>query len=289
MLAGKTIFSSKEWVRSFHEVYGESFPFLYDNQDHTPICYFDREKSCHVLPGSPFNDYWPLVDCKKEILDEGISHLRNICRKNKIKLLLENIPTEQISHFYASEMIPEITYGAKIKLGNRTAVSPRIVEQYEKAKDKLLFFRFFPSNQETFTEWLKVLLAHRHRKLNQHKKKEHNLSFEDRFDSFILKVCSSPTLSSKIYLDVSLLKESGDFCAIGLFFVENERLHYYLRAHNQKLKTRLSFGLIFDYWFQEKARKAGLETIDYGRGDEAYKFRLGAQKYQLFNVLLGQV
>jgi hypothetical protein len=281
----KTIFHFKEWAEAFYEVYAASFSFSREGKDSLPVGYFDRGRGCYVLMGSPFGDYWPLASADGYEVKKAVNYYRSLAKKKKIKLLIENIPQEQVCYFSPSEILGEVGAGGKVVFGRGdVVVSKKIVNQFNKVKDQLTFLRIYPNDRERFLKYLNILLEYRHVKLNKRKREEYNPSFDKKFDQFILKLCDKANVANHVYLDVCLWNDKKVFCAGGLFFLVGNSLHYYLRSHNPVIESRYSLGLVFDYWFQQKAKDDGIAVVDYGRGDESYKIRLGVEKYRLFSA-----
>ncbi len=72
---------------------------------------------------------------------------------------------------------------------------------------------------------------------------------------------------------------------MSLNFIKDKNIICYLRAHIPS-SNEVSYGLVLDYWSNSKNFCEGIEIIDLTRGNEPYKYRLGAVEYQLKNFVI---
>lgn len=104
-----------------------------------------------------------------------------------------------------------------------------------------------------------------------------------RLAIFLQQVCQRLSELQAAYL--AHLRVEKQPIASGLYMAKGKHLHLYLRTYDGEYQ-RYSPGIILDWLMMKYAIDHGFEILDYGRGDEPYKFLLGGHRYDLRNLLL---
>ncbi len=284
----RNLFTSKEWLLSFLEIYKPDVNFLVrsnNNLNYFSLSVFNNEL---IFTGDPFNDFnCVFIKDESDLYDFGaiVKYLSQLYKKIKwynlseLKLLksLPNIGKVQdgITCLKITEVSEVQDYDVMI--------SKKIKQMYEKFSNALSFNRIF-GNEKQFRPLLENLLQVRQDKLLNHKREGHNLSFEDKFNEFIIKLAGSGSLGENLFIDYCIDKNNGEIVASSLNFIKDKKIICYLRAHAQS-ENHTSYGLILDYWSNRKNFGDGVKIIDFTRGDESYKYRLGAKEYKLKNFV----
>ncbi len=282
-------FSSREWLKSFVDVYAPKENFFIQSKNtrnYFSLSAFDNQI---VFTGDPFNDFNGVyIRGSDDAYDfkEIIEYLIHLGYKIKWASLFEkNLLVELRTH--RKGILQEIGTGMKIPLHENIEsydymISDRILKMYKKFFEHLSFSRAFGGEMNDNPHLLAILLSRRRKELLAKKSEEYNLSFEPKFDEFITRLVSYDSLWGNVFLDYCVDKERNEIVAMSLNFISGRDVMCYLRAH-MPFANKVSYGLVLDYWsntknFHEKAR-----TIDLTRGTEPYKYRLGAREYY-FNI-----
>lgn len=282
------LFSSKEWLLSFIEIYSPQKSFFVQSRDKHN--YFSLSISDNQLffTGDPFNDFNGIfvhdsndIYNSQEIIGyfTGLGYKASWLHLFEKRLLSDLKKSAQGIVKENSEVGLKITVNKDIESYNNI-VSKRILRMYQKLSDRFSFFRAFGDGVNNNHSLLETLLAQRRNKLLTKKSEEYNQSFEPKFNEFIKKLVSFPSLWENVFLDYCIDKKTREIVALTSNFIKDKSVICYLRAHAQSAND-ISYGLILDYWSNAKNIHDGVEIIDLSRGNESYKYRLGASEYYL--------
>lgn len=245
-----------------------------------------------VFTGDPFNDYnGVFIQDKSDPYDlmPIVQHFtgtsfniewRNLFEKSFLKTL------SKIGKVESGSSCLRVHNTASLRDYDEVA-SDSIKKMYHENSSKLIFNRIFP-NESEFDLLLERILNVRQDKLQKYKMDQYNPSFDNEFKEFIANLTNFKTLQDHMFIDYCVSNEEGKLLAANLNFIKNDKTLCYLRSHTQS-GNKVSYGLILDYWSNKKSINEGVDLIDYTRGDESYKFRLGAEEDQLKNFKTDQI
>lgn len=283
----RNIFTCKEWLFSYLEIYKPENNFLIrssDNGNYFSLSVINNEL---IFTGDPFNDFNSAFT--KNMVDlYDVPKIVNYFLRMNYQVKWNNLFEEPfIGGLKRIGQICDGTTCLKIDadLGVRNydiLVSNRIRRMYERFADNLSFHRIFGDKIKTFPQFLNNLLKMRQNKLLSRKKDEYNPSFDDKFNKFINRLTKFDSLNRNLFIDYCTNKSTGEVVSLSLNFVKDNRIICYLRGHAQS-RNDISYGLILDYWSNKRNLELGAKIIDFTRGDESYKYRLGAREYKLKN------
>lgn len=284
----QNIFSSKEWLLSFLAVYKPKINFIIQSNNRLNYFLVSVFNDEVVFTGDPFNDFNSVfIKAEDDFYNfaEIVKYFSALGYKVKLDNLFEPQLLELLSNIGTVQDGVTCMKTVISENGQNyvALISKRIKQMYEKFSSELSFDRIF-SNNEKFSPILADLLKMRQDKLLSHKKKECNLSFKDKFNEFITKLSGFDSLKENLFIDYCRSKDDGGIMALSLIFAKDKGAICYLRAH-VKLNNQISYGLILDYWSNRKNINEGVEVMDFTRGDESYKYRLGAKEYKLKNFV----
>ena len=286
------LFSSKEWISVFIDVYSPKKNFLVLSKNkcnYFSLSVFDNQI---VFTGDPFNDFnGTLINDSDNMYDfkKIIRHFINLGYKIRWSNLFEkNLLIELNTN--GKGTIQEANIGLKILHPKNTQsyeymVSSRILKMYNKFSENISFFRIFGTEMHKKPHLLTSLLFNRQKKLIAKKNQEYNPSFEPKFNKFIIKLSNFESLWNNIFLDYCIEQKTNKIVAMSLNFLKNKNTICYLRSHIPSSNI-ISYGLILDYWSNSKNFREGIKIIDLTRGDESYKYRLGSTEYHLKNFVI---
>jgi hypothetical protein len=286
----RQLFSSKEWLLSFLEVFKPKRNFLIrlkNSKNYFSLSEIDNKL---VFTGDPFNDFNSVFigDFKDYYdFDNIINEFSNIGYEFRWTNLFEVYFLEKLIKYNG---LQEGVIGLKIVFKNKyhnydNLVSNRIRKMYQRFSKNLEFFRLFGSDLNKNPDILVNLLSTRRNKLLEKKKEEWNPSFEKKFDEFIMKVVSFHSIWNNVFIDYCVDKNDGTILASSFNFIKDKNTICYLRAHAYS-ENKVSYGLILDYWSNNKNFYNGIKVVDLTRGNESYKYRLGAIEYKLYNFVV---
>jgi CelD/BcsL family acetyltransferase involved in cellulose biosynthesis len=84
---------------------------------------------------------------------------------------------------------------------------------------------------------------------------------------------------------IAQLNVDGEPIAASVYLVSGDRMLCYLKAYNPRWKS-YGPGIVLEYLMVRDAIQSGYAALDFGRGDEPYKFFLGAGARSLGNALI---
>lgn len=284
------LFASKEWLLSFLEIYKPKKNFLIQSENKRNYFSLSELNDQLIFTGDPFNDFNGVFisDSMDQYDFKNIIwyFLKLGYRINWVNLFESHL-LEELSK---NGELQEGVVGLKILRGEKpqnynNLVSNRIRRMYERFSKNLIFFRMFGTDFKNDFSILKKLLFIRRFKLWKKKREEYNPSFEEKFDQFIINVISFDSIWKNFFIDYCLDKNNGNLMAATFNFIKDGNVICYLRAHAPSRNT-VSYGLILDYWSINKNFYNNIKIIDLSRGDESYKYRLGAIEYKLNNFVI---
>lgn len=283
------LFASKEWLLSFLEIYKPKRNFLINSENGRNYFSLSELNNQLIFTGDPFNDFNGIfVSDSKDQYDfkKIIQCFSESGYRIKWANLFEPRFLEELSK---NGELQEGVVGLKILRGEKSQdygnlVSGRIRRMYDKFSSDLVFFRIFGADIKNNQIILKNLLSARRGKLLEKKKEEYNLSFGEEFNEFITNVVSFNSVWGNVFIDYCISRDNDTVMASSLNFMKDKNTICYLRAHVPS-KNAVSYGLILDYWSNIKNFHDDIKIIDLSRGDESYKYRLGAIEYKLNNFV----
>jgi len=285
----QNIFASKEWLLSFLETYKSENNFLIQSINGGNYFSLSLFRDELIFTGDPFNDFNSVFT--KDVINlydfpEIVGYFLKLNYRIKWNNLFEGPLIENL------EKIDQINDGITcLKIDGLpkaydydALVSNRIRKMYERFSDNLSFHRIFADEIRDTPAVLYNLLQMRQEKLLDRKQNEYNTSFENKFNEFIIKLTRYDSLGENLFIDYCMDKNTSIIVSSSLNFVKDKKIICYLRAHAQS-KNNISYGLILDYWSNKKNLEDGIKIIDFTRGNEFYKYRLGAVEYKLKNFV----
>lgn len=281
------LFASKEWILSFLETYKPKQIFLIQSKNGRNYFALSAFNGELVFTGDPFNDFNAVFTRDSEDqydFKDIIKYFSESGYKINWTNLFESGLLRELSE---SSELQEGVVGLQILNNGMTQsyddlISDRIRRMYNRYSKGLEFCRIFGGDIKSNPSILKDLLSTRHDKLLERKKDEYNLSFDKEFDKFITNVIDFSSIWGNVFIDYCVNRNNGTVMATSLNFIKEKGTICYLRAHAPS-DNKISYGLILDYWSNNKNFNDGVKVIDLTRGDETYKYRLGAVEYKLNN------
>lgn len=285
------LFSSKEWLLAFIDIYAPKENFFIQSKstrNHFSLSIFDNQV---VFTGDPFNDFnGVFINDSNDVYDfkEIVEYLANYNHKIKWTNLFDQNLLDELEK-NKKGTIQEAVIGLKILRENAKSydcvISSRILRMYNKFSKYLSFYRVFGNEIHNRPYLLKTLLSNRQEKLLTKKNKEHNPSFEPKFNEFITKLVSFDSLWNNVFLDYCVDQKTSKIVAMSLNFIKDKAIICYLRFHVPS-SNETSYGLILDYWSNSKNFRESVEVVDLTRGNEPYKYRLGSIEYHLSEFVI---
>lgn len=285
------LFSSKEWIRAYIEVYNPSESFLIFSKGGNNYFSLTIGLEGFVFTGAPFNDFNGFqISRSDDFFDfpEIITRLSGFHQKFIWEELFEKKQINSLfEHSVKRNIWKEPTVSLKITKNTspfESVISKRILKNYNKFAGGVVFKRVNGNELSEQKHLLQMMFEYRQTKLLNQRLGENSPSLGHNFKLFIEKLLYSDTISENIIFDYCYDHRSGDHLAFSLSFLKDNKTICYLRAHAPS-KNQVSFGLILDYWSITTNFKLGIDTIDLTRGNEPYKYRLGAKEYFLENLI----
>lgn len=284
----KYLFSSREWIETYLKIYSVKNSFLFLSEADKSFFSLSLADNRIFFTGDPFNDFngfYPFFSTYKfvDIVSFILSFLgdKNVMLNSMIDERTEDFKRQIFKNSFFEESL-----GLSIRCANQKEylgrVSKRIFDMYTKHKNKLKFFRLSGDDLPFHKHILEFLLKTRRDNLILKKPKEFNPSFELSFDNFIRTLLEVPSFKGSVIVDCCMVGE--DVLAANLNFLHKSNLICYLRSCVDN-GNNISLGLILDVWSNLFSIKGGITCIDYTRGNEFYKYRLGAEEYKLINFI----
>ncbi len=283
------IFSGREWIQSYCHIYKpKNIVLITSACELLNYAVFVRNGSNLMFLGDPFNDFNGFYNIKNDQV-AYYKPLLDYVKKNHLTLRLNSLFEEDVSsHFLNHATSKSRTNSLHIEPKNHQfvpLVSERISKMYYKGKESGLTFgrEYLGIKTDQGKRLLSWLLDKRHNKLNSRKVEEMNDSFHKEFNNLIYQFCFTDTLKEHVYIDYCF--DSSRLVACSLNLTHKHDSICYLRAHEQG-SNDVSYGLILDFWSGLRNEREKYNIMDFTRGNEPYKYRLGAQEYYLQNIII---
>lgn len=283
----RNIFASKEWLLSYLKTYKSENNFLVrssNNGNYFSLSVLNNEL---VFTGDPFNDFnsaFTKSMANSYNIPEIVDYFLRLNHQIKWSNLFEKPFIERLERTsQIRDGVSCLKINVDLEVRNYDIlVSSRIRKMYERFSNNLSFHRIFVDEIRTLPQFLNNLLKMRQKKLFSRKKDEYNPSFDNKFNKFIKRLTKFDSLNENLFIDYCIDKNTNMVVSSSLNFVKDKKVICYLRAHIQS-RNDISYGLILDYWSNKRNLELGAEVIDFTRGNESYKYRLGATEYKLKN------
>lgn len=107
---------------------------------------------------------------------------------------------------------------------------------------------------------------------------------KESFFDFLQSIIVTLFLENKVI--IPSLKKGDQIVAMGIYFLHNQTMSKYIQAWDYSYKN-YNIGTVLDWEMIRYCIDANYCIFDLGRGDEAYKYKFGAQEIKLANFLLG--
>jgi hypothetical protein len=220
--------------------------------------------------------YFLEVDCL--FSQKEISFLRKVLNRGNFKFKLVKSAMPVVSCF--------LTRGedkGEVEEILRGKFSKKFLKYFRKtSRNRTLQLNRIEGREEFFDIALNNLLSYRKLNFFKNFKKDVVGAFSSQFEEFIRELISFPSVKEKSVIFELLI--NGKYAASDLFFYTNNTYLCYLRAFN-KYFAKFSPGIVLSYLVHRdlllKFRKV---IIDYTRGDEAYKFRIGGRLRKVYKL-----
>ncbi len=279
----KYLCSSKEWIMAYLETFKPTKNYLFTNE-HNYFILTETNGSLHFC-GGEFNDFNGInnIDTYTEF---NMESLFIEIKKIQPSLSLTNVFEDSIIDLFdrgsysttktQSISIIRYTSGSFAEL-----ISKRIRKMYFKYQDRLSFQRIYAKDfSDTTYRQINYMLKRRQEKLIKYHGDNRNLSFNNHFNDFIMRIISNKDIHDEFFIDVAY--EEDVPVGMSWNFVHNGNIICYLRSHANG-DNKISYGLILDYWSAIKNDEESIMKWDFTRGTENYKYRLGGVEYLLNN------
>lgn len=275
----RQIFMSKEWIQSYCLIYKpKEMVFFYDIVT-TNYLLFEKHGNILQCLGDPLNDFnmyglWDANESEKwQNIIERIKEIENVS-------VFLNCVTVPLSHRPFNEM----TWGLAVDLMTPTnlQISPKLRKLQLKYGNSIQYYRITSSNPD-FNQILDYLLLGRQMVLSAKAPEDNCFSLGEHFVSFIRTLCLQPSMRECVYIDYGKVKDM--IVSINLSFKNHDCALYYLVwcLHSS---NKISYGLLQDMWSIHQCQLNGYRVVDFSRGDEPYKYRLGLNEYKLYNYVI---
>lgn len=298
------IFQSKEWVNSFVSTYGaKNFVTLSTRGDH-PFCFGLQKLSSNsntLVPiGSPYNDYNHLSSggCTQiNLVLSGLEELLGMGCTINIDLLFDtseiNELTKLIKYSHKKfkmerSQIPSVYCEYLSGLNNEDLVDQKFSKKLlgrikRQIVRKKFTIKIVSGTDANFSKSLQEILYRRKINFFSLSKKDTVSAFSPTFDKFMLALTGKAPVRTCCCIYELLC--DGEYAASDLFFYKDDIYLCYLRTYNRKF-SKLSPGMLLTYLSHlDLARKFKKIIIDYTRGDESYKFRIGGKYLTLYRLV----
>ena len=275
----RQLFMSKEWIQSYCSVYKPNkMVFVYSNNTKDYIL-FEKQGDAMCCLGDPLNDFnlYGLWDADE--LEEWLNIIEQTKKSAKERVLLTCITTPLCNHSFDTISLGLMT---DLITSSELQISPKL-KRLQRKYDASIQYERINAQSPLFSQLLDQLLFGRKVVLIEKAPKDNAFSLDERFAKLIKMLCSQPTMQKCVFIDYG--KFNGIIVSIGLFFHRNSCALYYLRwcLHSS---NSVSYGLLQDLWSIRQCALDGCLIVDFSRGDEPYKYRLGLKEYKLYNYVI---
>lgn len=311
----RRIFGSKEWIYSYYSIFKPKEISLIKTEmkgkKKNIVLGFQKSsenKNILVPLGTPYNDYnfvlpKTLKINRHDLEIAALSILRQMedLRRSKYKIHLDllfdydeiNILKSFSENNNGLVIVESSTPGVRCVYEN-TLKKPDIVEKsfsqklLRRIKKQLSINKFtlkaINGQDPNYQRALQNLLLHRKINFLSQNKEDHVSAFTTKFEQFIKTLIKYPSVKPRTTIfELTLNKK---YVASDLFFNYQNIFLCYLRTFNRKDFSKISPGMILSYLIH-KALTSHMNCviIDYTRGDELYKFRIGGKRTTLYRLI----
>lgn len=301
-------FQSPQWVLSWWETFGaESAPLILgvyvDNELIAVAPWFVRERVVRFM-GDPLNDVNAVLVREPHdsvaVLLALLHHLPGVLSSRKLSartLLLDcwlrPLPDLDRALYVASERpllaVPILKLPRNFDQYLRSLPTSRrrnILYATRALERAIPQYRFeVPADIQRKIKLAETLLLTREESLGPRGFLEQcePSSRSARFRDFLIRLIEDPTAPSRVQLGA--LIAGDETIAVGLYFRWRSTLMKYMQGWSMEHR-KLSAGSVLDFRMIEHGLAAGVRIIDFGRGDEPYKARFGAENQWLRNYTI---
>lgn len=272
----RQIFMSKEWIQSYCAIYRPTEIVFIRNNSTFEYIVFEKSGDRLFCLGDPLNDF----NMSELLYEEEFKKWINILstdEKVKAHNVVLNCLTTSIDNC-ASDML---FCGLKTNLVKSQCrkISPKYIKMQKRYGDTIIYNRISP-RESNFCTVLNLLLSQRKVVLLKKADDNNRFSLDIRFDSFIRFLCAQHSIQENIFIDYGIVKER--IVSIVLSFINNGGALYYLRWC-LRTTNRISYGPLLDLWSINQCKLNGINIVDFSRGNDSYKYRLGFDEYNIYN------
>ncbi len=301
------LFGSKEWIDSFTSSFSSNHPVivkLSDTEFKDPIylgLQTTKEDSNTLEPiGTPYNDcnFLSIYGNNVEtIIIEGLNELKLMGYKINIDLLFNQKEVECVNKLLElndkkieikESQTPYVLGLYSLKATNQANVVDKKFSNklLTRIKKNIAIEKFnlqtIEGTYPNFNKSLKRLLRHRKENFFLHNNEDAIGAFSVHFEKFMMTLIDIDSIKKRCCIFELFLGKK--YIASRLYFYENSYFLNYLASYNRNF-AKLSPGLISIYLIEKYlVQKYKLVTIDYSRGNEPYKYKIGGK-----NLILHQI
>jgi len=302
----RCLFGSKEWISSFSMTFKVNEPIIIKltgtRFTHSPCIGLQtsRENAKILEPiGTPYNDYnffSTPSQTNEKLITDGLKEIQNEGYIINIDLLFDKQEVDWLSRLLKSNdkgfeikesQMPSVycEYSGDVNGIDRVdkKFSIKLLEQIKKQLTREKFnIKVVKGSNPDFEKSLIRLLHHRKDNFFSQNKEDSILAFSTKFDRFMITLTNLKSIKPRCCIYELYL--NNKYAASDLYFYEDSYFLAYLGSFNRNL-SKLSPGMILTYlthkYLSEKYKSV---IIDYTRGDEPYKFRIGGKNMKLYQL-----
>lgn len=299
------LFGSKEWIISFSSSFQVNRVViikLTGSKPLYPLCtglQIPTDDSNILGPiGTPYNDYnflSPPSHQAEKLMHIGLEELRDKGYKINIDLLFNKEEADRFAELSKSDekfgikesQMPSVyckyTEEDNDGEGVDRKFSKKLLEQVKKQLTLEKFtMKVINASNPDFKRSFNNLLDHRRDNFFSQNKEDTVLAFSPKFDRFMKTLTDIKSIKPRCCIYELYL--NNKYAASDLYFYENSYFLAYLGSFNRAL-SKLSPGMVLTYLtHKDLVKKHKTVTIDYTRGDEPYKFRIGGKNLTLYQL-----
>lgn len=297
-------FLTHEWFSSWWECFGKDFwlnILLFEN-DRRQLCgiapLMCSKQGIYFMASQEVTDYCDFI-CSPEKREEFFDLLLNYLTTNhpdkRVELI--NIPHSSPSLFFLSSLAPQYNLHLIKKISETTPVLP-LPSSYKKyltgltrknrheIRRKLKRINCLsPSRTISLTQPQKIMpIIERFRQVHKNSSPQKREFWEKEGMSCFFKEMSV-RFATKGWLEMDCLFSGPELISVLLNFTFPSHVYFYNVAYNTEYAW-YSPGL---YLFQKSIKRAitqGKKEVDFLRGNEQYKYNLGAEERKIYNLTL---
>lgn len=229
--------------------------------------------------GDPLNDY-NLVNSNIQYSHDYWVKIINLVKQSFQEKVLLNCLSMLIDDYS-----PTAKYGG-LKTDVSLFYNQKISSKYKKMLERyggIIKYNTVTPKDAHFNQILEDLLIGRNTILSAKAPDDNRFSLDDKFKSFIHELTNKPSISENLYIDYGQV--DNKIVSIVLYFRNQDCALYYLRWCVRS-SNKISYGPLLDIWSINKCFADGCRIIDFSRGGDSYKYRLGFKEYLLYNYIV---